>query len=266
MAFNSASSVAANYALLNANTNVASQESCNNMQVVEVSETTATFGSINCQNFTFGKTQVTANQTCNQYSQIAILAKVVADQSAKSESIAGIGFFEQAKAEAVNYIQVQNNLSAIIAASCTNSQKLSVGTRTFTAGTITGEQCDIYSTLITQEAMCLQTVFADITNSTETSQDATAKATAGLDLGQILLFLIILCVVGFVLALLGAVIRSMLRGGSASDILGTKSGIFGSGGPPISTLRAKLKYLDTALSARQTAQQNLLKGSAYLKK
>lgn len=266
---NNASATAANYSLLNANTNVASQESCNNSQVINYDKTTATFGSINCDTFTFGKTVVTAKQTCNQYAQIAVLAKVIADQSAKTEASSGIGFLNQSKSNSSNYIQVQNNIETIIASSCTNSQKINVQTRSFTAGSISGNQCDIFSDSLSQEAFCIQTVLADIANNVETSQDAEAKATAGLDLQQVILFLILICVVLFVFTLCAAVIRAMLRGGSSKDILKSSGGIFGSGGASISELRAKLSSLKMAEKARQMAQQNYLNGLnavRYLKK
>lgn len=255
---NSASSLASNVALISANTNVSAQSSCNNSQIVSAKPTSITIGEVDCTNFNVGNTVVTSKATCEQYTSIAILAKVIADQSAKAESSTGIGIFDQAKANANNYVEVQNNIEAIIAASCTNSQKINLETRSFTAGTIRGENCNIFNESISQEAACIQTVLADVTNTTETNQEASATATAGLDLQTIALIIGLILIGMCLFTVCAAVLRSMLKGGSSSDILKSNSGLFNSGGASLSDLRAKANSLERALKAREMAQQSYL--------
>jgi hypothetical protein len=255
---NNASTTASNIAKLSANTNVSTQASCNNSQIVTAKPTTITVGEVDCANLNIGNTTVTSKATCEQYSSIAIIAKAIADQSAKTDSSTGIGIFDQAKANASNYVEVQNNLEAIIASSCTNSQKINLETRSFTAGIIRGDQCNIFNETISQEAACIQTILADITNTTETNQEATASASAGLNL-QHLIIVIALVLAGMCLfTLCAAVLRSMFRGGSSSDILKSESGLFNSGGSSIADLRAKATSLERALKAREAAQQAYL--------
>jgi hypothetical protein len=255
---NNASTVASNIALLSANTNVASQSTCNNSQIVTAKPTSITIGEIDCPVINIGNTTVTSKATCEQYTSIAVLAKAIADQSAKSESTTGIGIFDQAKANANNYVDVQNNIEVILASSCTNSQKINLDTRSFTAGTVRGEQCNIFNETISQEAACIQTVIADVTNDTETNQDASASASAGLNLQQIIIILALVLAGMFLFTLCAAVIRSMFKGGSSSDILKSNSGLFNSGGSSISDLRAKANSLERALKAREAAQQAYL--------
>lgn len=232
---------------------MSSQESCNNSQIIQAGKTTFVAGNIDCKNFSFGNTTATSKATCEQYNSIAILSKVVADQIASSESASGLGFANQAQANANNFVDVQNNIAAIMAASCTNSQKINLEERSFTAGDISGEQCNIFNDLFTQEAACLQTLQADITNSTEVSQTATSKATAGLDLGQVITFLIVLCVAIFVILLAVSIFKAVILGGKPKDILKSDGGLFGSGGASLSELTAKRNALQRSLTARQTA-------------
>ena len=258
MVLSNSDSTASAIGLIANNTNVASQESCNNSQIIQSDKTTFVAGNIECEDFSVGNVTATSAATCEQYNQVAILSKVVADQTATSEAATGIGLFDGASSQANTFIDVQNNISAIIAASCTNSQKINIGERSFTAGNISGRKCNIFNDLFTQEAACLQTLEADITNSTETSQTAKSKATSGLDLGQIILFLVVLCFTVFFFMIAAAVFRSMILGGNPSDVLKSKSGLFGSGGPSLSELSAKRNALQRTLAARQAATASRL--------
>jgi hypothetical protein len=258
MVFSSASATSSNIALLSANTNVSTQESCNNNQVINSSSIKVNIGTINCQTLLVGNLTATSKATCNQYAEIAVMAKVLADQVANSESSASLlGFAEQALANATNFVQVQNNVSALLAASCTNSQKVNIGERSFTAGVISGETCEIFNGAFSQEASCLQTLKADITNTTEVSQTATAKATAGLDLGQLILFLLLLFGGGALLAIFGALLKAIITGGGRAVAKSESSGLFGSGGLSISELTAKKNGLLNIVKQRDRAAQSL---------
>ena len=259
MVFSSASATASNIALLQANTQVASQESCNNNQIVSYGPTKVTLGTVYCTDLNVGNITATSQAVCNQYSEIAILSKVMADQLATAESLASLlGFGEQALANASSYVNVQNNIAAIMAASCTNSQKVNVEERSFTAGVISGETCNIFNGAFTQEAACLQTLKADIQNTTEVSQTTNAKATAGLDLGQLILFLLLLFGGGALLAVFGAVIKAIITGGGRVSSAAESAGLFGSGGASLSELTAKRNALQNVLAQRDKASQSML--------
>lgn len=258
MVFSSAAATSSNISLLQANTNVSTQESCNNNQIIDSASVKVTVGTVNCTNLLVGNVTATSKATCNQYAEIAVMSKVLADQVASSESTANLlGLFEQAQANANNYVQVQNNVAALLAASCTNSQKVNIGDRSFTAGIINGETCEIFNGAFSQEAACLQTLKADITNTTEVSQTAVAKATAGTDLGQLILFLLLIFGGGFLLMLFAALVKAILTGGLGGATKSASSGLFGSGGLSIAELTAKRNGLRNVLNQRDKASQSL---------
>lgn len=258
MVFNTASATASNISLLSANTAVSSQESCNNNQVIEAGKLEVYIGEVDCGIFEFGNITATSRAVCNQYSEVAVTSKVLADQTASSEAIASLlGLMENATANASNYVQVQNNIAALLAASCTNSQKVNLGERSFTAGRITGNECRIFNGEFSQEAACLQTVKANIENSSTTNQTATAKATAGTDLGQLILFLLLIFGGGALLAIFGALIKAIVKGGGAAASAAESGGLFGSGGLSISELTAKRNGLQRVLADRNKAAQSL---------
>jgi hypothetical protein len=256
-AANSAIATAENIALLEANTNVSSQESCNNNQVIDAGEISVSIGQVNCGIFELGNITATSQAVCNQYQEIAVLSKVMADQLAAAEAATGLGLFENAQANASSFVQVQNNIATLLAASCTNSQKVSLGKRSFTAGVLSGESCKIFNGAFSQEAACIQTLKADISNVTEVSQTTTAKATAGLDLGQLILFLLLLFGGGALLAILGAIIKAIITGGGRAASAAESSGLFGSGGASISELVSKRNALQAVLKQREAASANI---------
>jgi hypothetical protein len=231
------------------NTNVSSQTSCNNNQVISTNKQTYVIGQILCDNFSIGNTTAVSNATCEQYQDIAVIAKTLADQAAKSEAEStgvSLGLFSMATANASTYVDVQNNIAALIAASCTNSQKVSLDERSFTAGVIQGQQCNILNDSFTQEALCTQTILATIQNDVNVKQDVQAKATAGLDLGQVILFFLLLFGGFFLLMLFGSLVKSLFRSGSGGS--SASSGLFGSGGVSVGELTSKRNALRAAVS------------------
>jgi len=258
MVFSTATATTNNVALLQANTNVSTQEMCNNNQIIDSSAIKVSIGTVACDTFSVGNVTATSKATCNQYAEVAVLSKVLVDQVANSESSASLlGLFDQALSNANNFVQVQNNVSALLAASCTNSQKINIGDRSFTAGVISGQRCEIFNGAFSQEAACLQTLTADITNTSEVSQTAVAKATAGLDLGQLILFLLLLFGGGALLSVFGALLKAIITGGGRSVSAAQSSGLFGSGGLSISELTAKRNGLQQVLAQRDRAAQSL---------
>ena len=211
MGGNASKATSSNIAKISQNTNVSSQLACNNSQVVNVDQDTITVGNVNCGTFKAGNISATSVATCNQYQDIAVTSKVTADQLASSLAKSGIGIFDSAIANSSNYIDVQNNLTTIMASSCINSQKINIGKRIFTAGNITGQDCEIFNDNFSQNAACIQTIKADITNSSDIKQTADSKAIAGIDLGDLIMFLILICVM-IVLLMIGAIVlKSLLK-------------------------------------------------------
>ena len=260
---NVASATASNISLLSANTAVSSQATCNNNQIISAGPVNVTIGEVDCGTFELGNVTATSQAVCDQYNEIAVTSKILADQTASAESLATLlGLMNSAKANANNYVQVQNNIAALLAASCTNSQKVNIADRSFTAGRVRGDQCRIFNGAFSQEAACLQTLKADIENTTDVSQTATAKATAGSDLGQLILFLLLIFGGGALLAILGAIIKAIVKGGGAASATESK-GLFGSGGLSIGELTAKRNALQRVLDQRDKAAmsvQSLVQG------
>jgi hypothetical protein len=212
-----------NYANLSANTNVAVNESCSAQQSILAQPETIVIGTIKCDDQQIGNVTVAQQATCQNQQQVSILSKVVADQTANS--IARNQFpsslFSQAIAESSNFVDVQNNVAAIMQSTCNNAQNVTVGKRSLNVGAITGKTCDIFNTDITQNSICLQNIQADITNSTETNQTATATASNGIDLGQLLALLLVLLLF---IVLIILVVPLGIFGGLGKFITGTASG------------------------------------------
>jgi hypothetical protein len=211
MGANASTAMSNNIANISQNTNVSSQQSCNNSQIITVGQETVQVGNVSCKNLNIGNVTAVANQTCNQYQDVSVTSKVVADQLAQSLAKTGIGVFNSAVAYASNYIDVQNNLNTIISSSCINSQDISIADRILTAGNVSGEQCNIFDDGFTQQAACIQTIKADITNSSDISQTAEATAIAGLDLGELIALLIAICVIIVLFMLSAIVLKSLLK-------------------------------------------------------
>ena len=233
-------------------TTVSTQQSCNNSQVIQVEPQTVNIGQILCDgDVNIGNLSAIAEATCDQYQDIAVIAKTLVDQAALSESESGIGLglFTMAKANANTYVDVQNNVAVLLAASCTNAQQVNLGKRSFTAGVISGAQCNLLNSVFSQQAMCSQTILATIENTADVKQKVEAKATAGLDLGDLLTFFILLFGGFFILMLFFALLKSLLRSGTTGSTL-APSGLFGSGGASVAELTSKRNALRSVLQKR----------------
>lgn len=245
---NSSIAMSENISQISQNTNVSSQQSCNNSQVIKTGVMQVTVGNVNCENFNVGNVSATSVATCNQYQQLAVQSKVLADQLAKSVSESGIGILDKASAYASNYVDVQNNLNVIMASSCINEQDITIGSRVFTAGNISGTDCNIFNDNFTQQAACLQTIKADITNSSEIHQTADSKAIAGIDVGKLIGLLIAACVFIVLLMIASLVFKSILK-----PSLPQKAPASGSCSQGLGTLSSTLKSLQRTYKARTEA-------------
>ena len=253
---NSSRSFASNVARLQANTNVATTASCSATQSVIVKGDTFLVDKIDCAGkITIGSTKSTQAAVCNNQTQVAILSKIVSDQASTAKSASGIGsILNDASATANNFVDIQNNVSAIMQSSCNNEQTVSVENRSFRIGIITGSgDCDLLTTETNQQAMCTNSISADITNDSTNTQIAEATATSGADLGQILGILIAICVIMMLAMLFVPFMKIVMMGGKASSALKSGGGLFHSGGESVSSLRATLSALKSKLRAQHAA-------------
>lgn len=249
-AANSSRAFASAVARLQANTNVSSNASCSASQSVTLKGGTFLIDKIDCKGkITVGSVKSNQTAVCNNQTQVAILSKIISDQAATSEAASGIGsILNDASANSNTFVDIQNNVSAILLSSCSSEQTVTIENRTFKIGTITGEKdCDLLGTETNQQAMCINNIQADITNDTTNKQTADAKATAGADLGQILGILIAICVIMMLAMLFIPFMKTVTMGGNASNMLK-------SGEESISTLRATLNALKAKVKAQNAVR------------
>jgi len=243
-----------NIANIQANTNVATNESCGAQQYISIQGETIVIGTINCTGgINIGNVSSSQQATCNNQQQVSVLSKVVADQTATSKATNGLGFLNAAIATANNYVDVQNNITAIMQSNCQNMQNVTVGQRTMTAQNIISQgTCDIFNSNFTQNSACLNNIIADITNSTETNQTASATASNGVDLGQLLLILIIILAILFAIILLPFLLFSGVLGGAVKTV----GGVGRAGG---ATARLAAELAASGLGAATSTATGILK-------
>jgi len=230
------------------NTDVSVQETCNNSQIVTLGPESFNFSgdpAFRCTGTVqIGDDSVSTVQNCNQQTQLSVLSKTVADQIATSKSTStGIGL-AYAEAGANNFVEVTNKISAIFASNCSNSQVISREARTYNiSGTVEGKDCIFGSSTFTQEATCAQSIIGDITNDATTQQSATATATAGIDLGQVILILLLIFGGGFLISIFSVIFKIIMRGSKKPTMQDAS----------LSTLSHKLSELKTMVKARTSA-------------
>ncbi len=240
-----ASSLSSNVSRLSANTDISTVQSCSATQFTRFEPTTVNINTAECGgDFTLGNISNTQVASCKNSTELAVLSKVLVDQSAKATSKAGIGIMTTAVANANNFSDVQNNINALMQSSCNNSQQAVVAARVFNIGTLkAGGDCNIANSNFTQQSACINDIMATLTNDSTVSQTAEASATAGLDLGALLGILIAIVVIIMLVFLGIPFMLTVTAGGKASGALKSAGGLFHSGGPPISELRATLSEL-----------------------
>lgn len=209
-----------NIADIQANTNVSTLESCGAQQIIVTQNETIIIGNINCGgDINVGNVTASQAATCNNQQQVSVLSKVVADQTATSTAKNGLGFLNAAIATADNYIDLQNNITAIMQSNCQNIQNITVGQRTFTAQNINSPgTCNIFNDNFTQNSVCLNNIIADITNSNDTNQSASATASNGVDLSGLLLILIVILAIILVIVLAPLFLFSGILGGGVKAV------------------------------------------------
>jgi hypothetical protein len=241
---------AENIARLRNNTNVVSTQNCYNSQVTKIGNTSVIINNFSCQgNTTIGDFNITSKATCNNYQDISIISKAIADQTATSSSSNGFGFLNAAIASSTNILDIQNNIAASLASTCTNAQKTEIGNRTITVDGFNGKgDCSIFDVGISAEQACVNNSTLDITNDSEASQTATATAKNGVDLGQLLLILLLIFGGGFIFSIFGIVMKFVLKGVQPPK----------SKPPTIGALHATLETLKAKLAAKSAVRASLL--------
>lgn len=178
-----------------------------------------------------------------------MLSKIVADQAAKTNSSTGLGFLDSAIAESSTFIDMQNNIAAFMAASCYNSQRITVGTQNYNIGSIVSKSsCALFNSSFSQNSACVNDIIASFTNTNDLSQVASATATAGLDLSSILAILVVILIILAIVFIAPGLFTATIGGKALGKIFkvgGTDTGV------PISQLQAQVKQLERAVSAAQ---------------
>ena len=220
-------------------------QSCNATQFTEFKKTTVNIDYASCgDNFILGNITNRQEASCDNTAEVAVLSKVLVDQTAEATSKAGIGAFSTAIANSNNYSDVQNNINAVMQSSCNNSQQTVVGARVFNIGRLeVGGTCDIANSNFTQQSACINNIQASLTNDSTISQMAKATATAGLDLGALMGILIAIAVILMIVFLGIPFMLTVTTGGAAKKALTSGGGLFHSGGVPIAELKATLAGL-----------------------
>jgi hypothetical protein len=238
-----------NIARLRNNTSVVSTQNCYNSQFTSIGDTTMIITNFNCQGTSnIGDVNVTSKATCNQYQDISIVSKAITDQMATSQASNGLGFLNAAIASSSNIVDIQNNVAATIASSCTNAQKTEIGNRSITIDGFWGHgDCNVLNVGITAEQACVNNTTLAVTTDSEASQTATATAKNGVDLGELLLILLLIFGGGFIFSMFGIVMKFILKGNKPKS----KS-------VSISELKSELSALRSQVSIKTARAANFL--------
>jgi hypothetical protein len=229
-----------NIARLRNNTSIVSTQNCYNSQVTKMGDTNMTLNNFNCSgNANIGEFSVTSKATCSQYQDITVISKAITDQIATSTASNGLGVFNAAIASSTNIVDIQNNVAATIASTCTNSQKNEIGNRTITVDGFWGHgDCNILNVGITAEQACVNNTTLDVTTDSEAAQTATATAKNGVDLGQLIMILLLIFGGGTMFSIFGIVLKYVLKG-SKPNVK-----------PSISALKSELNALTNKLAIK----------------
>lgn len=224
-------------------TNVSSTQNCYNTQVTEVAPINVILSNINCDNIDIGNLNATAEQSCYQNANISALTKSVLDQLATSEAktsglSANLG--NGSIAESTNIIDIQNNISVALSANCDNNQSTNIKERNYQINGLNSKgYCKIADIGISAQMSCANALAVDLTTDSQVSQSASATATAGIDLGQLIIILLLFFGGGFLISIGGIVMKYVLKGSKAK----IKE-------PPLSALSSKLAVLKAKVAAR----------------
>jgi ubiquitin C len=224
-------------------TNVSSTQNCFNTQVTEVAPINVILSNINCDNIDIGNLNATAEQSCYQNANISVLTKSVLDQIATSEAkTSGISanLANASIAESTNIIDIQNNISVALSANCDNNQSTNIKERNYQINGLNSRgYCKIADIGISAQMSCANALAVDLTTDSQVSQSASATATAGIDLGQLIIILLLFFGGGFLISIGGIVMKYVLKGSKAK----IKE-------PPLSALSSKLAVLKAKAAAR----------------
>jgi hypothetical protein len=230
-------------------TNVSSTQNCYNTQYTLVGPSNFVLSNFDCAGgISINNLNATAQATCNQNVDITVLVKNVLDQTAEAEAKVGLALsiFNAATAESSNIIDLQNNIAAQIYASCSNTQQTVVQERNFVIDGLRSDgYCEIGNIGASAQMACTNRAIVDLTTDNQLKQAASAAATNGLDLGDLLAILLIIFGGGLVISLFGIVMKLVLTGGSKKP---------GYADVPLSSLAAKYASLKAKVAARAARQ------------
>jgi hypothetical protein len=249
---NQSKATATNVMSIKNDTSINTVQNCFNLQHTEIGRTTVNIQNFDCEEtIKIGEIFVSAEATCNQSVDISVLTKNVMDQQATSEAKStgvALNLMNSATAESNNILELQNNIAAQVYASCSNSQDNFIGERTVNInGLRSGANCNVFNIGLSAQMGCTNSAVLDLTTDNDISQSASAKATSGADLGQLIILLLLIFGGGFFFSLLGIMMKVVLKGSAA----GPPGGLGGkSTEPSISSLQIKLGALQRKVAAR----------------
>jgi hypothetical protein len=148
--------------------------------------------------------------------------------------------FNNSIAGSTNILDVQNNIGCAINANCSNSQRSVIKDRVVVVdGLNSVGDCEINNIGITAQMACTNSAKVSLVTDNDIKQTATSTATAGLDLGQLLMFLMLFFGGGLLIALFGIMMKVVLKGDKpkSTDV-------------PLSALAVKLAGLKTKVAAK----------------
>ena len=218
---------ATNIAQLNASSSVSTSESCSTVQSIAVAETTIVINNLTCGgDLIVAPTKVTQQSNCLNNSTVAVISKVIADQIATSTTKAGVAIpftISAAVSNSSNFVDIANNISAFIQASCNNQQILNLGKRTFQVGDVVASgDCNIFPLEADQATMCINDIQTSILNDVESRQTAEATATSGLDLADLIKGIIAILALLLLLLIVIPIVITAFTGGTIKNIFTSK--------------------------------------------
>jgi hypothetical protein len=224
-------------------TNISSTQNCYNSQVTEIDTTNVRITNTSCDGkVTINNFAASFAASCQQNLDISVLVKNVLDQQATSKATtSGLAFnlFNNSIANSTNIMDVQNNIGCAINANCANSQRNVIKDRVVVVdGLNSNSDCEINNIGITAQMACANSAKVNLTTDNDIKQTATSTATAGLDLGQLLMFLMLFFGGGLLIALFGIMMKVVLKGDKPKTEV------------PLAALAVKLAGLKAQVNAR----------------
>ncbi len=224
-------------------TNISSTQNCYNSQVTEVDTTNVKVVNTRCDgDVVINNFSASFAASCQQNLDISVLVKNVMDQQATAKATTtglAANLFNNSIANSTNILDVQNNIGCAINANCANSQRSVIKDRVVVVdGLNSGGSCNINNIGITAQMACTNSAKVNLATDNDIKQTSDSTATAGLDLGQLLMFLMFFFGGGLLISLFGIMMKVILKGDKPKTEV------------PLSALAAKLAGLKAKVAAR----------------